>query len=54
MQSVLDVIFFSQSIIDLQYYISFRYNMLFNIYIHYEIITMMSLITICHHAKLLQ
>ena len=38
--------------IDLTYYISFRYiTWWFNILIHYKMITMISLVTICHHAS---
>lgn len=39
----------------MQYPISFRYaSWWLNIYIHYERITTISLVTVCHHKKLLK
>ena len=48
-------LFFSWSVIDIQYYISFRCTtQWFNIDIHYGMITIISLVTIHHHTKLIQ
>lgn len=43
------------SIVDIQYYISFWHTTYwFHIYIHYKLVTMISLVTIGPHTKLLQ
>ena len=47
--------FFDWSMINLQHYISFRYTTYwFNIFVHYKMNPTISLLTICHHTKLLQ
>ena len=47
-------LFVCRSIIDLQYYVSF-WSMVswVNISVYFKIITMVSLVTICHHTKIL-
>lgn len=45
--------FFNWSIVDVQHFISFRYTTeRFNICTHYDMITMVNLVTISHHTKL--
>ena len=47
--------YFIQSIIDLQYYVSFRCTKTrFNTFIHYEVITILRLVTMCNHTSYYQ
>ena len=48
-------VYIDWSITDLKQYISFRCTIQrFRIFIHYDISALLSLITMCHHTKLLQ